>query len=81
MTFFTVLILVCSATLDYAACRPDTAIDVVHGPRVASETACGTIGQTTLATTALAPRPGMEYVKIVCTRSGAPNTHKAAQTD
>jgi len=81
MGFFTILILVCSVALDHAACQPDTAIDVVHGPQVASEVECGKIGQTTLAATALAPRPGMEYVKIVCTHTGALNARKTAEID
>lgn len=63
-----VLILVCAMSLDHAACQPDTAIDVVQGPKVANELMCGLLGQTTLATTAVAPRPGEEYVKVVCLR-------------
>jgi hypothetical protein len=79
MTPFTILILVCSMALDHAACQPDTAVDVVHGPKVASEIECGKIGQTTLAATALAPRPGLEYVKIVCSHSGTLNAGKTAE--
>ena len=67
---FSILILVCAASLDHAACQPDTAVDVVQGPKVANEMMCGLIGQTTLATTAVAPRPGEEYVKIICKRRG-----------
>jgi hypothetical protein len=79
MPFFSILILVCSVALDHAACQPDTAVDVVHGPKVASEIECGKVGQMTLATTALAPRPGLEYVKIVCRHSGALNAKKTAE--
>lgn len=79
MTPFTILILVCSMALDHAACQPDTAVDVVHGPKVASEMQCGFIGQTTLAGTAIAPRPGLEYVKIVCSHSGSPTARKTAE--
>ncbi len=32
---------------------------------------CGFFGQATIAGTAIAPRPGEEYSKIVCVRSGA----------
>lgn len=78
MTPFTILILVCSMSLDHAACKPETAIDVVRGPKVASEIECGKVGQTTLAGTALAPRPGLEYVKIVCSPSASLNMRKTA---
>jgi hypothetical protein len=61
-------------SLDRAACQPDTAVDVVQGPKVQNEMMCGLMGQTTLATTAVAPRPGEEYVKIMCTRSGSAHT-------
>lgn len=79
MPFFTILILVCSVALDHSACQPETAVDVVHGPKVASEIECGKVGQTTLASTALAPRPGLEYVKIVCRHSSALNAKKTAE--
>ncbi|HEY5226768.1 MAG TPA: hypothetical protein VIJ06_08260 [Methylovirgula sp.] len=78
MPFFTVLILVCSVALDHAACQPETAVDVMHGPKVASAIECSKLGQTTLAATALAPRPGLEYVKIVCQQSGVLNARKTA---
>jgi hypothetical protein len=68
MTTFTILILVCAMSVDHEACQPDTAVDVVQGPKVTNELMCGLLGQTTLAGTALAPRPGEEYMKIVCTR-------------
>jgi hypothetical protein len=72
MTPFTVLILVCSMTLDRAACQPDTARAMVQGPHVASELSCGQLGQITIAQTAaeVRPEPGKEYLKIVCSHSG-----------
>lgn len=79
MTPFTILILVCSMSLSHAACQPETAVDVVQGPKVASEMQCGLVGQTTLAGTAIAPRPGLEYVKIVCRHSGSPTARKTAE--
>lgn len=79
MTPFTILILVCSMALDHAACQPDTAVDVVQGPKVASEIQCGLIGQTTIAATAVAPRPGLEYLKIVCSHSGSVTARKTAE--
>ncbi len=79
MTPFTILILVCSMALDHAACQPDTAVDVVRGPNVANEIECGKIGQTTIAATAVAPRPGIEYLKIVCTHVGSQIGRKTAE--
>jgi hypothetical protein len=67
---FTVLILVCSMSMDHAACQPDTAIDVVQGPKVDNQMMCGLFGQSMIAQTALVPREGEEYLKIMCTQSG-----------
>ena len=66
-----ILILVCALQTQPSACTPDTAIDVTQGPRVANELMCGRMGQAVLAGTALAPREGIEYVKISCIRDGA----------
>ncbi len=75
MTPFTILILVCSMAIDHAACQRDTAVDVVQGPKVANELQCATYApQMTLAGTPLAPRPGLEYVKIVCNHNAAGKT-------
>jgi hypothetical protein len=71
MTPFTIVILICSMAIDHAACQPDTAVDVVQGPKVENERMCGFFGQTTVAATAITPRPGEEYMKIVCQRSGS----------
>ncbi len=69
MTPFTIVILICSIGIDHAACQPDTAVDIVQGPKVQNELMCGSMGMTTIAGTAIAPRPGEEYMKIVCQRS------------
>jgi hypothetical protein len=74
---FTILILVCAMNIDHAACQPDTALDVVQGPKVANELMCGLYGQTTLASTAVAPRAGEEYVKVICKRNRARDTAEA----
>ena len=74
---FTILILVCSMNIDHSACQPDTALDVVQGPKVANELMCGLEAQTTLATTALAPRDGEEYVKVICKRNKTRDTAEA----
>jgi hypothetical protein len=79
MTPFTIVILICSMAVDHSACQPDTAVDVVQGPKVANERMCGFMGQATVAGTAIAPRPGEEYMKIVCARSGTVNARHTAE--
>jgi hypothetical protein len=79
MTPFTIVILICAMAVDHAACQPDTAVDVVQGPKVANERECGFFGQTTVAGTAIAPRPGEEYMKIVCQRSGSLSASHTAE--
>ena len=66
-----ILILVCALQTQPSACTPETAIDVTQGPHVANELMCGRMGQAVLAGTALAPRDGVEYVKISCVRDRA----------
>lgn len=68
---YSVMILVCSLNISPSDCRPETAIDVVLGPRAASQAQCGFLGQATIARTTLAPREGEEYLKIVCRRGEA----------
>lgn len=63
-----ILILVCALQTQPSACTPETAIDVAQGPHVANELMCGKLGQAVLAGTAIAPREGVEYVKISCIR-------------
>ena len=67
---FQIVILICSMAVDHAACQLDTAIDVVQGPKIANESLCGFAGQATIAKTAIKPRPGEEYMKVICQRSG-----------
>ena len=75
MNPFAVLILICSANLRHSECQLNTALDVIRGPAVANELMCGLMGQSTIAATAISPREGQEYVKILCLRSTkAPNT-------
>jgi hypothetical protein len=70
MAPFTIVILICSMAVDHAACQPDTAVDVIQGPKVENAQMCGFMGMTTVAGTAITPRPDEEYMKIVCQRSG-----------
>jgi hypothetical protein len=75
-----IVILICSASLGRPDCQINTALDVIRGPNVANEMMCALFGQTTIAATAVAPRNGDEYVKIMCLRSAAPrNTAQSEQ--
>lgn len=60
-----IVILVCSAGLSPPECQRETALDVISGPRVASISACGMMGQATLAGTGLGRREG-DFIKIRC---------------
>jgi hypothetical protein len=66
-----IVILVCALQTQPSVCTTDTAIDVTQGPRVENELMCGKLGQAVLAGTAIAPREGLEYVKIACVRDHA----------
>ncbi len=61
-----VLILICSSSLDHAACTPDTALDVVRAMHVSSPQQCAFMGQAMIAPTALKPEGDKQYVKILC---------------
>jgi hypothetical protein len=63
-----IVILVCALATHPSACTPETAIDVTQGPRVENEIVCRKLGQAVLAGTAIAPREGVEYLKLVCVR-------------
>lgn len=65
---FSIVVLVCSMSLSHSDCQPWNAIDVVQGPKVKNEVMCGLFGETQLAQTAIAPRPGEEYTKVMCIR-------------
>lgn len=80
MPTFTILILVCALNVSHADCRPETAVATIRGPQVNNELMCGFLGQATLAGTAVAPREGLEYLKISCLRAkatAAEETHEA----
>ncbi|MBY6243152.1 hypothetical protein [Methylosinus sp. Sm6] len=68
MTPYSIMILICSLSVAPSDCRPETAIDVVQGPKVSNIQQCGLMGQSTIAGVAIAPRDGEEYMKIVCRR-------------
>jgi hypothetical protein len=69
-----VVILVCSASLGRPDCQLNTALDVIRGPNVTNEMMCAFMGQTTIAATAIVPREGEEYLKIMCVRTGTQHT-------
>ena len=62
------VILVCALQMQPALCTTETAIDVTQGPRLENELMCGKMGQALLAGTTIAPRDGIEYVKVTCVR-------------
>jgi hypothetical protein len=66
-----IVILVCALQIQPSLCTTETAIDVTQGPRVENELMCGKLGQALLAGTAIAPRDGIEYVKVTCVRDHA----------
>ena len=69
MSAFSTIILVCSINISHGDCTPDTAIDVIRGGNVENEIMCAMGGQSMLAATALVPREGLEFTKIMCVRS------------
>jgi hypothetical protein len=48
---------------------------------VDSERMCGFMGQATIASTAITPRAGEEYMKIVCRRSADPSASHTADLE
>jgi hypothetical protein len=60
-----VLILICSTNISPADCQTETALDIVHGPKIASIMGCGLEAQALLAKTTLLRSPN-EYAKINC---------------
>ena len=63
-----ILVLVCSASIDHAACDPSNALDVVRAMQVSNPQQCGFMAQALMARTSLAPDPGKQYMKVVCLR-------------
>jgi hypothetical protein len=62
------LILVCSASLSPADCQPETAIDIIQGPQVASVFECGMASQVMAAQTSILRHAPDEYMKVKCSR-------------
>ncbi|QXX74210.1 hypothetical protein MHY1_01020 [Methylovirgula sp. HY1] len=76
MTTFSALILICSLSVSASDCGPKNAVDVIKVP-VTNELQCGLMAQSALAGNgaAFAPRPGKEFVKIMCKRNKTKGTH------
>jgi hypothetical protein len=60
------LILICSANMSPADCQVETALDIIHGPQVASVFECGMASQVMAAQTSLLRRGPGEYMKVRC---------------
>jgi hypothetical protein len=66
------ILLICSTTLPRAECQPDTALDVIIGPKATSARLCGFQSQAFLAPTTLAATLAKgTYLKIQCKRAHA----------
>jgi hypothetical protein len=68
-SMYSILVLICSATLSQADCQAKTAVDVVRGPTVDNPMMCALNAQTMIARTDLVQNNGAEYMKVVCTRA------------
>ncbi len=64
-----ILVLICSSSIDHAACDATNAIDVVRAMQVSNPQQCGFMAQALLAQTSLAPEPDKQYMKVVCLRT------------
>jgi hypothetical protein len=63
---YKVMILICAMGVDHAACTPGTAVDIVRGPPAHTLAQCMKESQATLASTSIAPEPGKQYMKVIC---------------
>ena len=68
MGTFAIIVFICALGTDPSVCDEHTAIDRIFAGKVTNSAMCGLMGQTTTGMTAIAPRPGKEYEKIVCRR-------------
>ena len=65
---FYVIVLICALAVPPGECQRETALNQIPLGRVNSELQCALQGQPRLASTALAPRAGVEYAKTICRR-------------
>jgi hypothetical protein len=69
MSAYSIVILICSASLSHANCDYNTALDVVRGPPVDNPVMCALNAQTMLAPTDLLRANEAQYMKVVCAPS------------
>jgi hypothetical protein len=69
MSGYSLMILICAATLSRSDCQPETATDIVRGPEVDNAIMCGLNAQTMIAGTDLLQPDKTQYMKVVCTSS------------
>ena len=60
------LILVCSSSVSPPDCQLETALDVIHGPQVASVFECGMASQVLAAQSTILRNAPKEYIKVKC---------------
>ena len=60
------LILVCSSSVSPPDCQLETALDVIHGPQVASIFECGMASQALAAQSTILRNAPKEYMKVKC---------------
>jgi hypothetical protein len=73
MSGYSIVILICSATLSHADCQLNTALDVVRGPKIDNQVMCGFNAQAMIARTALVQRDGSQYMKVLCSPTKTPD--------
>jgi hypothetical protein len=69
MSEYSIVILICSIALSHAECQPNTALDVVRGPKVDNAVMCAMNSQTMMASTDLVQGDRGQYMKVVCAPS------------
>jgi len=60
------MILICSANLSPADCQVETALDIIHGPQVASVFECSMASQVMAAQSSILRNAPSEYMKVKC---------------
>lgn len=60
------LILVCASSVSPSDCQLETALDVIHGPLVASLFECGLASQAITARSTILRNAPHEYMKVKC---------------
>ena len=69
MSSYSIVILICSATLSRSECQPETAFDLVRGPQVENGAMCSFNAQTMMARTDFLQLGGSQYMTVICART------------